>query len=159
MDIHGHIFPLSGWKTHIFSFHLRFPPYPVTTTIIWPTRLNSSLFNFQENVNQENCRQYSSIIFIYIYIYTPVFKKVFIERDIWIDIYTSVPLHVRPCAFFTCCCPTCEKLDSKTNFFVVAFFVPIWHVVLSFFLEKYMRPTTQIFHFVLSNLWKNSPQR
>ena len=37
MDIHGHIFLLSGWKTHFFSFHLRFPPYPVTTTIIWPT--------------------------------------------------------------------------------------------------------------------------
>ena len=102
--------------------------------------LNSSFFNFQENANQENCRQYSSIIFIYIYIYTPVFKKVFIERDIWIDIYTSVPLHVRPCAFFTCYCPTCEKLGSTINFFVVGFFVPIWHVVLSFFFRKIHAP-------------------
>ena len=39
--------------------------------------LNSSFFNFQENVNQENCRQYSSIIFIYIYIYTHPFSKRF----------------------------------------------------------------------------------
>ena len=29
-------------------------------TYKWP---NSSFFNFQENANQENCRQYSSIIF------------------------------------------------------------------------------------------------
>ena len=99
--------------------------------------LNSSFFNFQENANQENCRQYSSIIFIYIYIYIYIhtrFQKGF-HRERYMDryIYTSVPLHVRPCAFFTCYCPTCEKLGSTINFFVVGFFVPMWYVVLSFF--------------------------
>ena len=46
MDIHRHIFLLSGFENTFFSFHLRcfknenlwcFSPYPVTTTIIWPT--------------------------------------------------------------------------------------------------------------------------
>ena len=48
---------------------------------------------------------------------------------------------MRPCAFFTCYCPTCEKLGSTINFFVVRCFVPIWHVVLIFFfLEKIHAP-------------------
>ena len=38
MDVHGHIFLLSGFENTFFLFHLRFSPYPVTTTIIWPTR-------------------------------------------------------------------------------------------------------------------------
>ena len=47
--------------------------------------LNSSFFNFQENVNQENCRQYSSIIFLYIYIHTR-FQKGF-HRERYMDRY------------------------------------------------------------------------
>ena len=67
------------------------------------------------------------------YIYTRFQKGFHVERYIDRYIYTFVFLHVRPCAFFTCYCPTCEKLGSTINFFVVGFFVPIWHVVLSFF--------------------------
>ena len=38
MAINRHIFLLSGFEnTFFFSFHLRFSPYPVTTTIIWTT--------------------------------------------------------------------------------------------------------------------------
>ena len=39
MDIHRHIFLVSGFENtfFFFSFHLRFSSYPVTTTIIWPT--------------------------------------------------------------------------------------------------------------------------
>ena len=46
MEIHRHIFLLSDFENTFFSFHLRcvknenlwcFSPYPVTTTIIWPT--------------------------------------------------------------------------------------------------------------------------
>ena len=61
------------------------------------------------------------------------FSKRFLYREIYRYIHTFVLLHVRPCAFFTCYCPTGEKLGSTINFFVVRFFVPVWHVVLSFF--------------------------
>ena len=37
MDIHGHIFLLSGLENKFFFIHMRFSPYPITTTIIWPT--------------------------------------------------------------------------------------------------------------------------
>ena len=70
------------------------------------------------------------------YIYIHPFSKRFSYREIYRQIYTFVLLHVRPCAFFTCYCPTCEKLVSTINFFVVGFFVPIRHDVLSFFFQK-----------------------
>ena len=60
-------------KHFFFSFHLRccknenlwwFSPYPVNTTIIWPTTDRiPHFFNFQKNANQVNCRQYSCIRF------------------------------------------------------------------------------------------------
>ena len=60
-----------------------------------------------ENVSENGC----------IYIYTAVFKNVFIWRDtIYRYIYTFVFLHVRPCVFFTCHCPTCEKSRCNENF-------------------------------------------
>ena len=67
-------------------------------------------------------------IYIYIYIYPLYihpFSKRFSYREIYRQKYTFFLLHVRPCAFFTCYCPTCEKLGSTINFFVVGFFVPI----------------------------------
>ena len=64
MDIHGHIFLLSGLENNFFFHSYAFFPLPCNDnnymTYKWP---NSSFFNFQENANQENCRQYSSIIF------------------------------------------------------------------------------------------------
>ena len=64
MDIHRHIFLLSGFENTFFFISSTFFPvscnYNNDMTYKWP---NSSFFNFQENANQENCRQYSSIIF------------------------------------------------------------------------------------------------
>ena len=65
-------------------------------------------------------------IYIYIYIYTRFQKGFHIER--YIDRYillfscTCARVHF---SFFTCYCPTCEKLGSTINFFFVGFFVPI----------------------------------
>ena len=53
-------------KQFFFFIRMRFSPYPVTITIIWPTsdRIPHFLiFKRIANANQENCRQYSSIIF------------------------------------------------------------------------------------------------
>ena len=64
MDIHRHIFLLSGFENTFFFISSTFFPLSCNDnndmTYKWP---NSSFFNFQENANQENCRQYSSIIF------------------------------------------------------------------------------------------------
>ena len=38
-------------------------------------------------------------------------------REIYRQIYTFVLLHVRPCAFFICYCPTCEKNRLNDKFF------------------------------------------
>ena len=57
-----------------------------------------------------------------IYIYIHPFSKRFSYREIYRQIKTFVFLHVRPCAFFTSYCPTCEKLGSTINFFFVGFF-------------------------------------
>ena len=143
MDIHRHIFLLSGFENTFFSFHLRFSPYPVTTTIIWPTsdriphflifkrmqikriadnirQLFFQLTNWNKEPDEQKiygwtkfltckldnnkwknahwCTCKRTKVYIYIsiyislcmktflktgvYIYTLVFKTVFIERDI-----------------------------------------------------------------------------
>ena len=102
MDIHRHIFLLSGFEnTFFFSFHLRFSSYPVTTTIIWPTsdRIPHS-FNFEENANQENCRQCSCIIFFNWQIGTKNLtkKKINVEPSFFTSwTITSVNAHGRTC--------------------------------------------------------------
>ena len=53
-------------------------------------------------------------------IYTHPFSKRFSYRERYIDtLYTFVFLHVRPCAFFTRCCPTCEKTRFNDIFFLL----------------------------------------
>ena len=80
-DIHRHIFPLrkkkiSGFEiTFFFSFHLRccknenlwwFSPYPVTTTIIWPTtdRIPHSLIFKRMQIKRiaDNIRAFSFLL-------------------------------------------------------------------------------------------------
>ena len=65
MDIHRHIFLLSGFENTFFFISSTFFPLSCNDnndmTYKWP---NSSFFNFQENANQENCWQYSCIIFL-----------------------------------------------------------------------------------------------
>ena len=65
MDIHRHIFLLSGFENTFFFISSTFFPLSCNDnndmTYKWP---NSSFFNFQENANQENCRQCWCIIFL-----------------------------------------------------------------------------------------------
>ena len=48
---------------------------------------------------------------------TLVFKKVFIQRDIYRQIYTFVFLHVRPCVFSLVIVQLVKKLGSTIFFF------------------------------------------
>ena len=63
--------------------------------------------------------QENKSIFIYISIWKPFWKRVYIhpfsKRFSYRDIYkyTFVFLHMRPCAFFTRYCPTCEKTRKE----------------------------------------------
>ena len=55
---------------------------------------------------------------VYICIYIQPFSKTFSYGEIYRYIYTFVFLHVRPWAFFTCHCPTCEKTRFNDKFFL-----------------------------------------
>ena len=46
-----------------------------------------------------------------------LFRTVFL-RKIYREIYTLVFLQVRPCAFFTCHCPTFEKIRFNNKLFL-----------------------------------------
>ena len=125
--------------------------------ILWLQQLYdlelTEFLNFQKNANQENCRQYSCILFfidnleyIYIYIYTHTgFQKGFdieryIDRYILLFSFTCARVH-----FSFAIVQLVKKLGSTINFFFVGFFVPVWkeHVVWVF-LEKSIRPAIQI---------------
>ena len=66
-------------------------------------------------------RKNSSKEYIYIYIYTSVFKKVFIQRQI----YTFVFLHVSCVHFPLVIVQHVKNLGSRINLLFVRFFVPI----------------------------------
>ena len=120
--------------------------------MIWPTtdRIPHSLIFKRMQIKRiaDNIRAFSFLL-------TNWNKKPYEERVYrWTDFFYKLDNKKWKCArahvqenksiYLTRYCPTCEKLGSTIHFFVVGFFVPIWHVVLSFFLEKYMRPTIQI---------------
>ena len=101
MDIHRHIFLLSGFENTFFFISSTFFPLSCNDnndmTYKWP---NSSFFNFQENANQENCRQYSCITFFNWQIGTRnLTKRKFIAESSFFTSWTitSVNTHGRTC--------------------------------------------------------------
>ena len=101
MDIHRHIFILSGFENTILFISSAFFPLSCNDnnymTYKWP---NSSFFNFQENANQENFRQYSCIIFFNWQIGTKNLtkRKIIFEPSFFTSwTITSVNAHGRTC--------------------------------------------------------------
>ena len=84
-------------------------------------------------------------IYIYIYIYSRFQKRFHMER--YIDIYILLLSCTCARAFVTCYCPTCEKPRFNDKFFLRRVFCSNLKRTCCFaffFLEKCMRPATQI---------------
>ena len=83
--------------------------------------------------------------YIYIYIYSRFQKRFHMER--YIDIYILLLSCTCARAFVTCYCPTCEKPRFNDKFFLRRVFCSNLKRTCCFaffFLEKCMRPATQI---------------
>ena len=144
---------ISAFENNFFSFHLRccenenlwwFSPYPVTTTMMWPTtdRIPHSLIFKRMQIKwiADNISAFSFLLTNWykepheerIYRWTEFFHKLdnkkrkmrtgaHATKQNYISlymIYSFVLLHVRPCAFFICYCPTWEKTRFNDKFFL-----------------------------------------
>ena len=100
MDIHHHIFLLSGFENTFFHFICVFPLILSRQQLYDLQVTKFSSFNFQENANQENCRQYSCNIFFNWQIGTKnLTKRTFIVEPSFLTGWTmtSVNAHGRTC--------------------------------------------------------------